>query len=259
MNQITEHLQLAVGSHVAGTGQGCAMNVVSWINGDTIITDYPACSDRFLSHVVQRVNDGMCEHRAGSALLCPPCSQVALDLGLATVGTGNTGLSDLELKRVYARIAVDQAEQVFHLIEGQKQRHDARKMLDASLAWAENPTKENLDRVREVKNAAEYPAAHSAVAYSAYSAAAHSAAVAASASVSVSGVAYSAYASASVSVSGVAYSAYAYAAAADPRQKSVELAWRAIRMFKENTRTANTAPTPETVASAVACMLTTRG
>ena len=276
MNEITEPLQLAVGSHVAGTGQGCAMNVVSWINGDTIITDYPACSDRFLSHVVQRVNDGMCEHRAGSALLCPPCSQVALDLGLATVGTGNTGLSDLELKRVYARIAVDQAEQVFHLIEGQKQRHDARKMLDASLAWAENPTKENLDRVREVKNAASSSAAayyahaarRSAVAYSVaeYAAAVAYSAYSASAAYSAASAAYSASSAAysvsvaSVSVSDVAYSAsvaavaYAAAAASERRQKSVELAWRAIRMFKDLTATNTPTITTPAVKAALANM-----
>ena len=32
---ITEPLRLATGSHAAGSGQGCAMNVISWENGDT--------------------------------------------------------------------------------------------------------------------------------------------------------------------------------------------------------------------------------
>ena len=42
MNRITEPLRLAVGSHTAGSGKGCAMNVVSLPNGDSTITDHPA-------------------------------------------------------------------------------------------------------------------------------------------------------------------------------------------------------------------------
>jgi hypothetical protein len=71
---MTEHpLRLAVGSHQAGTGKGCAMNAVSWENGDTTITDLPACADPLLARIVQRVNDKICTHRDGD-LLCPSCS-----------------------------------------------------------------------------------------------------------------------------------------------------------------------------------------
>ena len=48
----THPLRLAVGSHRAGTGKGCAMNVISWENGDTTISDMPSCADPMLAHVV---------------------------------------------------------------------------------------------------------------------------------------------------------------------------------------------------------------
>ena len=62
---ITEPLRLAVGSHKAGSGRGCAMNVISWENGDTTITDLPGCADQVLARIVQRVNDTICAHRDG--------------------------------------------------------------------------------------------------------------------------------------------------------------------------------------------------
>ena len=85
-NDITEPLRLATGSHKAGSGKGCAMNVISWENGDEVITDYPSCSYRPLARLVQGVNDNICTHRAGN-LLCPECSATVLELGHATVGT----------------------------------------------------------------------------------------------------------------------------------------------------------------------------
>lgn len=60
---IDHPLRLAVGSHQAGSGKGCAMNLVSWENGDTTITDMPACVDPLLARIVQRVNDTICTHR----------------------------------------------------------------------------------------------------------------------------------------------------------------------------------------------------
>lgn len=84
-NDITEPLVLSAGSHEAGSGKGCAMNVISWENGDSIITDYPACSDRMLSRLVQAVNDNLADVDTG--LLSAEASLVALDLGHATVGT----------------------------------------------------------------------------------------------------------------------------------------------------------------------------
>lgn len=88
MNDITRPLRLATGSHKAGSGKGCAMNVVSWENGDSVITDYPACSARPLARLVQTVNDTICNH-AQDGLLCVTCSQVVLELGHATIGTAS--------------------------------------------------------------------------------------------------------------------------------------------------------------------------
>lgn len=90
------------------------MNVVSWESGDTTITDMPACADRVLARIVQRVNDMICTHRDGD-LLCPSCSVLVLDLAHRTVGTGTVALTDTELRRVWVRIAADQARQVAHL------------------------------------------------------------------------------------------------------------------------------------------------
>ncbi len=87
MSELTEPLRLARGSHKAGSGKGCAMNVISWENGDTEITDFPSCSARPLARVVQAVNDSICNHSQVPGLLCPPCSLTVLELGHATVGT----------------------------------------------------------------------------------------------------------------------------------------------------------------------------
>lgn len=119
MNDITNPLRLAVGSHRAGSGQGCAMNVISWENGDRTITDMPACADTLLARIVQNVNDRLCRHRTGD-LLCPTCSLLVLDLAHRTVGTSTWGqwrhLPEKELRQVWAQIAQDQARAVAHLI-----------------------------------------------------------------------------------------------------------------------------------------------
>lgn len=57
MNEITKPLVLAYGSHKAGSGYGCAMNVLSWESGDATITDYPACTYGPLAELVQELND----------------------------------------------------------------------------------------------------------------------------------------------------------------------------------------------------------
>ncbi|QBJ00880.1 hypothetical protein Henu3_gp3 [Mycobacterium phage Henu3 PeY-2017] len=84
LDRITHPLRLAKGSHQPGSGKGCAMNVISYINGDTKITDYPECSARPLAALVQMVND----HLAGpDGFLSPEDSVLVLDLGWQTVGT----------------------------------------------------------------------------------------------------------------------------------------------------------------------------
>jgi len=83
-DRITHPLRLARGSHQPGSGEGCAMNAISYINGDAQITDFPATSARPLASFVQLCNDLL----AGSdGYLSPEDSFLVLDLGWLTVGT----------------------------------------------------------------------------------------------------------------------------------------------------------------------------
>ena len=84
--RITHPLRLARGSHRPGSGKGCAMNAISYINGDAQITDFPATSARPLASFVQLCNDLL----AGpDGYLSPEDSVVVLDLGRLTVGTAD--------------------------------------------------------------------------------------------------------------------------------------------------------------------------
>ena len=163
MTNIQHPLRLAVGSHQAGSGQGCAMNVVSWESGDTTITDMPACADRVLARIAQRVNDMICTHRDGD-LLCPSCSVLVLDLAHRTVGTGTVALTEMELRRVWVRIAADQARQVAHL------NPDPRVMaaIKAAEGWCDGTV--TAEQCRQAAYAA-YNAANAANANAAYNAA----------------------------------------------------------------------------------------
>ena len=86
IDRITHPLRLAKGSHQPGSGKGCAMNVISYINGDAQITDFPACSARPLAALVQSCNDLLARP---DGYLSPEDSVLALDLGWQTVGTAN--------------------------------------------------------------------------------------------------------------------------------------------------------------------------
>jgi hypothetical protein len=82
--RITHPLRLARGSHQPESGKGCAMNAISYINGDAQITDFPATSARPLASFVQLCNDLL----AGpDGYLSPADGFVVLDLGWLTVGT----------------------------------------------------------------------------------------------------------------------------------------------------------------------------
>ena len=86
LDRITRPLRLARGSHQPGSGKGCAMNVISYINGDEQITDFPATSARPLASFVQLCNDLL----AGpDGYLSPDDSLLVLDLGWLTVGTAD--------------------------------------------------------------------------------------------------------------------------------------------------------------------------
>ena len=84
LERISHPLRLAGGSHQPGSGKGCAMNVISYINGDTHITDFPATAARPLAAFVQLCNDLL----AGpDGYLSSENSFLALELGWQTVGT----------------------------------------------------------------------------------------------------------------------------------------------------------------------------
>ena len=86
LDRITHPLKLARGSHHPGSGKGCAMNVISYINGDDHVTDFPTTSARPLSLMVQSSNDLL----AGpDGHLSPEHSMLALDLAWLTVGTAD--------------------------------------------------------------------------------------------------------------------------------------------------------------------------
>ena len=86
IDRITHPLRLAKGSHQPGSGKGCAMNVISYINGDAQVTDFPACSARPLAALVQSCNDLLARP---DGYLSPENSVIALDLGWQTVGTAD--------------------------------------------------------------------------------------------------------------------------------------------------------------------------
>lgn len=87
-------LRVVVGNHHPIEGVGCAMNVVSWINGDTDITDYPPCSAQPLAVLVQCLNDnyGLRDNATtheGMMFLSPEHSLRVIELGCATMGTAD--------------------------------------------------------------------------------------------------------------------------------------------------------------------------
>jgi len=217
MNDITEPLRLAVGSHSAGSGKGCAMNLISWENGDTTITDLPGCSDPMLARIVQRINDSICTHRDGD-LLCPACSLIVLELAHRTVGTGTLTLTDQERRVIWVKIAIDQARQVQHLVPA-RHKTQADNALTAAENWAQNPS----DRTATA-TAAAYAAAYAATA-----------------------AAY-AYADA-------AYAADAVGAVRETGAR-LSLTYRAFDLFEELTQHVQPVISDHQVAEAYACMTT---
>ena len=185
----TNHpLRLAVGSHQAGSGQGCAMNVISWENGDTTITDTPDCADRMLARLVQKVNDGHCTHRDDD-LLCPPCSVEVLALAHRTAGTAYHGLSVDVLCRAYVLIAVELAESVLPAwAEAYPNDDHPQKACEAARRWLNGP-----DDINAAANAAKAAKAADKAAFKAAANAAYAAAnAAANAAYAATNAAYAA-------------------------------------------------------------------
>src|ERR1700761_8789686 len=86
LDRIPQPLRLAKGSPQPGSGRGCVMNAISYIGGDTQITDFPATSARPLAAFVQRCNDLLA---GADGDLDPENGVLALELGWRTVGTAN--------------------------------------------------------------------------------------------------------------------------------------------------------------------------
>jgi hypothetical protein len=209
------------------------MNVVSWESGDTIITDMPDCADPALARIVQQVNDDICTHRDGD-LLCPACSVLVLDLAHRTVGTGMVVMTDLERRRVWVRIAADQARQVLHLATGP----EALAAIEAAEGWCDGTV-----TAKQCQVAAYAAYAADAAAF----AAANAADAAAFAAANAADAAYGAAAAA-------ACAAACAAADAQPLQR-LALAHRAIDVFEQRTGFKASAPEPVVVAKAVEQML----
>ncbi len=187
-------LRLAIGSHKKGSGKGCAMNVVSWENGDSTITDMPSCADPMLARVVQRVNDKICSHRRGD-LMCAPCSVAVLDLAHRTVGTNLLahGWDPKDIRRVWVRLAIAEAESVQHLAKDQAK---AAEYIAMAREWVETGKRPAAYADAAYADAdAAYDAAYAAYAYAAaYAAYDADAAYAYAAAYAAYDAAYAAYA-----------------------------------------------------------------
>jgi hypothetical protein len=221
--------RLSVGAGPADGSKMCAMQVISWENGDATITDMPDCADPVLARIVQNVNDNICTHRDGD-LLCPDCSIQVLALAHRTVGTGAP--AGLDRRIVWVRLAADQARQVLHLAGN---RPAALAAIEAAEAWASKPD-----------SAAAAAAAYAATADAADAAYAATAAAVAAVAAAAAAAAYAAAACA------------AYAAAANARPGSsggrLRLAHRAIDLFEQLTGHVGQQPDPDRTAAAYAAV-----
>ena len=205
LDRITHPLRLARGSHQPGSGKGCAMNVISYINGDAKITDYPECSARPLARMVQALNDRL----AGpDGFLSPENSVIVLDLGWLTVGTADTPreiawrwLADLlvhpEMGIVTTVRRVDVRDALIHMATLYMRESRGERVTVAEWRAAR-------DQAQKAKNDADVYAAADAYAYAATYAAAY-----ADADVYADADAYTA----ADAVADAVADAYAYAAA----------------------------------------------
>jgi hypothetical protein len=241
VSAVDHPLRLAVGSHQAGSGKGCAMNVVSWESGDSTITDLPACADRVLARIVQRVNDSICTHRDGD-LLCPTCSVKVLDLAHRIVGTGTHPLTELERQRVWVRVAADQARQVLHLTSAP----EALAAIEAAEGWCDGTVTAEQCRAAAANAYAAYAAADAA--YAAADAAAYANAAANAAAANANAAANAANAAAYAYANAAAYAANAAA-------ERLRLAHRAVDVWCEWAGFTPTAPEPVIVTKAIEQML----
>jgi len=221
LDRITHPLRLARGSHQPGSGKGCAMNVISYINGDTRITDFPECSARPLARLVQSLNDRLA--RSSDDLLSSEDSVIVLDLGWLTVGTAGTPRE--VVWRWLADILVDPQWGVVKYAKPDGAVAIRRVAgLCVRAAGGDEPTVTEWWEARA-------DAAAAAAAYAAADAAAAAAYADAAAYAAAAAAAYAAYADAYAAAAAAAYAAYADAyAAADAR---IDFTRWAIRRWRE--------------------------
>lgn len=104
MDVVNDFPRLAVGPHLAGSGKGCIMNVISHWNGDKQITDMPSCTHPVLAKIAQILNDTICTHRTGD-LLCVDCSTIMFGYEPLLVGTLEP-TNQFQAKRLSVTMAV---------------------------------------------------------------------------------------------------------------------------------------------------------
>lgn len=82
---ITEPLILSQGSHNAGSGRGCAMNVIAWELGGSI-TDYPSTVNVAIANCIQRTNDVLAQ-LTGNRTVPVEYAARLLDIAHNSIGT----------------------------------------------------------------------------------------------------------------------------------------------------------------------------
>ena len=164
LDRITHPLRLARGSHQPGSGKGCAMNAISYINGDEHITDFPTCSARPLAIVVQSCNDLL----AGpGGYLSPENSLLALELAWQTVGTADVAdsvvhawLAELLTNPVWGVVQYARITAVKAILDiAELHRQAARGDMPAIAAW------EAADRAARAAACATSPTSNEAGAF----------------------------------------------------------------------------------------------
>jgi hypothetical protein len=140
LDRITHPLRLARGSHQRGSGKGCAMNAISYTNGDERITDFPTCSARPLAVLVQACNDLLA---APGGYLSPEHSVLALELAWQTVGTAavadavvHAWLAELLTNPVWGVVQYTKITEVKAILDiAELHRRAARGDMPAIAAW----------------------------------------------------------------------------------------------------------------------------
>lgn len=149
--------RLATGSHPESKTYMCAMNVISWENGDRLISDYPPCTPKPLARAIQTVNDSSCAHRKlvldpdtleYVRILCPPCSMTVLDAAHRTPGQPKLALP--EAWQWVVELFVGKHGSI-HQLDDHDEREHVRQAALIATAFAEERTP-NLAHYRPMRS-----------------------------------------------------------------------------------------------------------